>query len=165
MSPNLNRSPQPQPLPPPPPPLPPPTTNPKPTEPNQPQTTHTREPQQTIQPPYLSKWSRAQIQNAVDNGQAVSIYVENIQCNWKPVDICKIMSKYGEVMDVYVPMKRTKRGLKFCFVRSKGIKDIQRLLYDINRIHVETGIIRANMARERKQHRQPTAAHRFDPRI
>ncbi|KAJ4840142.1 hypothetical protein Tsubulata_018028 [Turnera subulata] len=100
MSPHLNR-----PTPPPPPPLP------KNTEPHHTQSnnTYTQEPQQNITQSYFSKWSREQVQHAIENGQAVSIYVKNIQSNWNPVDIFKIMSKYGEVMDVYIPMKRTNK--------------------------------------------------------
>ncbi|KAJ4841099.1 hypothetical protein Tsubulata_044746 [Turnera subulata] len=67
-------------------------------------------------------------------------------------------------MDVYIPMKRTNKGMKFCFVRFKGgIKDIQRLLSDINRVYVESGSIRANVARERKQSRQPPQINRHIP--
>ncbi|KAJ4824966.1 hypothetical protein Tsubulata_031050 [Turnera subulata] len=59
------------------------------------------------------------------------------------------MSKYGEVVDVYVPQKRSRSGKRFGFVRFRGVRDLQRLLYDVNRVHVETGVIRASVAQMR----------------
>ncbi|KAJ4823456.1 hypothetical protein Tsubulata_019688 [Turnera subulata] len=100
--------------------------------------------------PFFSKWNREQVQRAVDSGEAVSLYVENFAPEWKPVDIYRIMSKYGEVMDVFVPRKKTRQGKIFCFVRFRGVKDVQRLINDVNRIHVEEGVIVANLARRRE---------------
>ncbi|KAJ4828853.1 hypothetical protein Tsubulata_045304 [Turnera subulata] len=100
---------------------------------------------------YFGKWSRIQVQNAIENGQAVSLYVENIPTSWTPSDIYRITSKYGEVMDVYVPKKKSRQGKRFCFGRFRVVRDIQRLLFDINRIYVEKGPIRANVARVRSK--------------
>ncbi|KAJ4825577.1 hypothetical protein Tsubulata_006514 [Turnera subulata] len=115
-----------------------------------PQHTH----QSQTQTPFFSKWSPKQIESAIANGQAISLYVENIPAEWSPTETYRIMSKYGEVMDVYIPMKRTRRGQRFCFVRFRGVRDTQRLLYDVNRIFMEVGPIRANIARERSGARQ-----------
>ncbi|KAJ4844558.1 hypothetical protein Tsubulata_031304 [Turnera subulata] len=60
--------------------------------------------------PYFSKWSRQQVQRAMDNGQLHSLYVENLPKNWKQTDVYRIMSKYGEVVDVYIPNKRSRSG-------------------------------------------------------
>ncbi|KAJ4843138.1 hypothetical protein Tsubulata_039728 [Turnera subulata] len=100
-------------------------------------------------PSYFLKWSREIVQRATDNGDAVSLYVENIAEAWEPANVYRIMSKYGEVMDVYVPSKRARNGLRFCFVRFRGVRDLQRLLGDVNRIQVEQGRVRANLAKGR----------------
>ncbi|KAJ4836543.1 hypothetical protein Tsubulata_013591 [Turnera subulata] len=104
--------------------------------------------------PYFSKWTRERVKQAIDSGEAVSLYVENISSEWEPMDVFRIMSKYGEVMDVYVPGKKTRQGCRFCFVRFWGINDIRRLIQDVQRVSVEEGNIRANLARQR-QYRRP----------
>ncbi|KAJ4840861.1 hypothetical protein Tsubulata_039826 [Turnera subulata] len=64
------------------------------------------------------------------------------------------MSKYGEFMDVYIPSKRMRNGLRLCFVHFRGIGDVQRLLNDVIQIYVATGKLRASVARERRSTRQ-----------
>ncbi|KAJ4835032.1 hypothetical protein Tsubulata_026439 [Turnera subulata] len=85
------------------------------------------------------------------------------------MDVHRILSKYGEVIDVYVPRKRNREGRRFGFVRFRGVGDINRLLYDVNKIHIEDGVIRANIAKDRSQQRDkkllPTRApntHRLE---
>ncbi|KAJ4827869.1 hypothetical protein Tsubulata_020361 [Turnera subulata] len=90
----------------------------------------------------------------MDNGQEINLYVENLPSSWESTNIYRIMSKYGEVIDVYVPVKKIRQGKRFCFVRFRGIGDMQCLLDDANRIHVEKCLIRANMARQRMQNWQ-----------
>ncbi|KAJ4835672.1 hypothetical protein Tsubulata_036526 [Turnera subulata] len=101
------------------------------------------------QPPYLSRWSRTQVQQAINNGEVVTLYVENLAMVWKPMDIHRILSKYGEVVDVYVPNKRNKERKRFGFVRYRGIKDTQRLLMDVNKVQTEEGVLKENVARTR----------------
>ncbi|KAJ4823613.1 hypothetical protein Tsubulata_028239 [Turnera subulata] len=48
------------------------------------------------------------VQQAINNGEVVSLYVENLPDTWNPIEIHRILSKYGEVVDVYVPQKRNK---------------------------------------------------------
>ncbi|KAJ4845338.1 hypothetical protein Tsubulata_045400 [Turnera subulata] len=107
--------------------------------------------------PYFSKWSRRQVQGAMDNGLLHSLYVKNLSETWKPTDIYRIMSKYREAVDVYVPNKRTRSGKRFGFVRFRGILDLQRLLSDVNRVHVEEGVVRASVARLRNRGPSPVA--------
>ncbi|KAJ4823262.1 hypothetical protein Tsubulata_022733 [Turnera subulata] len=102
-------------------------------------------------PPYFSKWSRGVVQRAIENGDAVNLYVESIREDWEPADIYRIMSKYGEVMDVSVPAKRARNGRRFCFVRFRGVKNLQRLLSDVNRVQVDQGCVRANIAKGRNR--------------
>ncbi|KAJ4838608.1 hypothetical protein Tsubulata_043639 [Turnera subulata] len=101
--------------------------------------------------PYFSKWSRQQVQGAMDNGILLSLYVENLAEQWKPTDVYRIMSKYGEVVDVYIPNRQSRSRKRFGFVRFRGIGDVQRLLNDVNRVQVGDGVVRANIARRRNQ--------------
>ncbi|KAJ4827208.1 hypothetical protein Tsubulata_016801 [Turnera subulata] len=100
-------------------------------------------------PTYFSKWSRQFVQTAIDNFQVVSLYVENFPPSWTPTEVHWIFSKYGEVVDVYIPMKGTRSGHHFGFVRYRRGGDIHRLLVDANRIQVENGTLRVNVSRER----------------
>ncbi|KAJ4841199.1 hypothetical protein Tsubulata_027269 [Turnera subulata] len=99
--------------------------------------------------PYFSKWSRHQVQRAMENGQVQSLYVENLSLRWTPTDIYRIMSRHGDVVDVYIPNKQSRSGLRFGFVRFQGVRDLQGLLAAVNRVQVENGSVKANIARRR----------------
>ncbi|KAJ4843909.1 hypothetical protein Tsubulata_034434 [Turnera subulata] len=115
--------------------------------------------------PYFSRWSRDKVHHAIANGEAVSLYVENLPTDWKPMDIHCVLSKYGEVIDVYVPGKRNIARKRFGFVRFRGIRDTQRLLADVNRVQGDDWVLRANIARERKVARpRPHLLSRHPPR-
>ncbi|KAJ4832279.1 hypothetical protein Tsubulata_012226 [Turnera subulata] len=116
-----------------------------PTQPNIPDTTDPKKPSV----PYFSKWSRQQVLKAMANGQVHSLYVQNMSPSWSPTDVYRIMSKYGEVVDVYIPRKAAESGQRFGFVRFKSNCDLQRLLSDVNRVQTENGVVQANIARDR----------------
>ncbi|KAJ4834677.1 hypothetical protein Tsubulata_023437 [Turnera subulata] len=99
--------------------------------------------------PYFSRWSQKQVQQAITNGDVLTLYVENLSTAWKPMDVHRILSKYGEVVDVYVPKKRNKERKRFGFVRYRGIRNTHHLLMDVNRVQTEEGVLMANVARER----------------
>ncbi|KAJ4835156.1 hypothetical protein Tsubulata_009742 [Turnera subulata] len=120
--------------------------------------------------PYFSKWSREKVQQAINAGDAISLYIENLAEAWKPVDIHRILSKYSEVIDVYVPWRRNRVGRRFGFVRYRRVVDVQRLLNAVNRVQVEKGALRANLAKDRMVHKQmksrkPPASLGSDPRV
>ncbi|KAJ4848849.1 hypothetical protein Tsubulata_013648 [Turnera subulata] len=75
-----------------------------------------------------------QVIRAMANGQVFSLYVQNIPNQWAPSEVYRIMSKYGEVVDVYIPRKVARNGQGFGFVRFRSNCDLQRLLSDVNRI-------------------------------
>ncbi|KAJ4841490.1 hypothetical protein Tsubulata_011841 [Turnera subulata] len=116
-------------------------------------------------PLYFSKWSRKQVQDAMDNGQAISLYVERLAAQWTPTDVYRVMSKYGEVVDVYISNRLSRAGRRFGFVRFRKMGDVQRLLADVNRVQVEGGTVRANLARSRtharpqKSQKEPLQSH------
>ncbi|KAJ4827490.1 hypothetical protein Tsubulata_006837 [Turnera subulata] len=124
-----------------------PNANPN-TNQQQTKTQHDQQEQIAYKAPYFSKWSRTQFQNAMANGQVISIYVEKISVSWSPLDLYRIMSKYGEVMDVYIPRKMNRQGKKFCFVRFRVVADAQRLLSNIQRMHVEKDTVKVQANNE-----------------
>ncbi|KAJ4840697.1 hypothetical protein Tsubulata_044983 [Turnera subulata] len=94
--------------------------------------------------PYFSNLSREKVQQAIDAGDAISLYIENLAEAWKPVDIHRILSK--------------------------GVADVQRLLNAVNRVQVEKGALRANLSKDRMVHKQmksrkPPASLGSDPRV
>ncbi|KAJ4849716.1 hypothetical protein Tsubulata_041648 [Turnera subulata] len=87
--------------------------------------------------PYFSRWSREHVRQAIANQQVIILYVTILHVVWKPVDIHRVLSKYGEVIDVYEPRKRNMERKRFGFVRFRGIRDTQRLLADVNRVQID----------------------------
>ncbi|KAJ4822701.1 hypothetical protein Tsubulata_044696 [Turnera subulata] len=96
------------------------------------------------------------INAAVNNHEVTSTYVENLPDRWIPTDIHLVLSKFGEVIDVYLPVKRAKNGKRFGFVRFKGCHDAKRLLESISSVVADNGNLCAQLARERKQERAST---------
>ncbi|KAJ4839075.1 hypothetical protein Tsubulata_032280 [Turnera subulata] len=90
-------------------------------------------------PLYFSKWSRKYIENALNNMEAISIYVENLSTRWLPTDIHLFLSKYGNILDVFLPNKPTKSGIKFGFVRFCNPGNINHIVDNINKTPVENG--------------------------
>ncbi|KAJ4836489.1 hypothetical protein Tsubulata_048700 [Turnera subulata] len=86
---------------------------------------------------------------------------------WTAVELHRILSKYGKVIDVFIPSKRTKSGKRFSFVRFRACHDIQRLILSINRIKVGNGFLQALIARSRVQNHQnhPSVSNNPTPPI
>ncbi|KAJ4823054.1 hypothetical protein Tsubulata_027791 [Turnera subulata] len=101
-------------------------------------------------PLHFSKWSRKVIHSAIENNLAVSIYVANIPLRWLPTDVHLLMSRFGEVLDVFIPQKRNKQGKRFAFVRFRNNIDTQHLLRRITSVEVDGTALVANIARGRK---------------
>ncbi|KAJ4824499.1 hypothetical protein Tsubulata_019399 [Turnera subulata] len=68
-----------------------------------------------------------------------------------------ILSKYGEVVDIYIPAKRTKNGKRFGFARFRACYDTQKLMTSNNLIKVGNGHLQSLFAhdRTRPQPRDP----------
>ncbi|KAJ4836606.1 hypothetical protein Tsubulata_030139 [Turnera subulata] len=97
-------------------------------------------------PQNFSKWSRKHVQSIMDSHLATNLYIDNLPLQWTAVELHRILSKYGEVIDVFIPSKRTKSGKRFGFVRFRACHDIQRLIFSINRIKVGNGFLQALIA-------------------
>ncbi|KAJ4833670.1 hypothetical protein Tsubulata_022888 [Turnera subulata] len=114
---------------------------------------------QAPKPLHFSKWSRSRIQNFINNQKVVNLYVDNLPLQWSAVELHLIFSKFGEVIDVYIPAKKAKNGKRFCFARFSGCQDTPRLISSINHIRVGNGFLHALIARSRT-HQQKTTVHK-----
>ncbi|KAJ4830423.1 hypothetical protein Tsubulata_023053 [Turnera subulata] len=70
-------------------------------------------------PNHFSRWSRKHVSDAINNDQILNVYVENIHSRWTSIDIHLILTKFGEILDVYITAKLSKLGKRFSFVRFK----------------------------------------------
>lgn len=53
----------------------------------------------------------------------INLYFSDFSEEWKLGDMWKSFGAYGNVIDVFVPVKRAKNGSHFGFVRFKGVRD------------------------------------------
>ncbi|KAJ4844149.1 hypothetical protein Tsubulata_020601 [Turnera subulata] len=119
--------------------------------------------------PYFSKWSRKQVESAIDSQSVTSFYVENLPRRWVPADVYMVLMKYGEVVDVFIPQKESKSGRRFGFVRFQNKGDNGQILNAINKLEVDGGTLRANVARDRNKpinqthHKQLNRNHNTAP--
>ncbi|KAJ4846665.1 hypothetical protein Tsubulata_038014 [Turnera subulata] len=103
----------------------------------------------TPKPQQSSKWNRKQIANITESQHVTNLYIQNLPLQWSAVELHFILSKFGEVIDVFIPSKRTKNDKRFGFVRYRACRDIQRLISSINLIKVANGSLQALIARGR----------------
>ncbi|KAJ4833681.1 hypothetical protein Tsubulata_040436 [Turnera subulata] len=83
----------------------------------------------------------------MENNQLVSIYIENLPQRWTITDIILVLSKFGVVMDVFIPNKTSVRGARFGFVRFENNGNINSLVDNINSVVVDNQYLKANVAR------------------
>ncbi|KAJ4845646.1 hypothetical protein Tsubulata_049341 [Turnera subulata] len=88
----------------------------------------------------------------MDNYEVMSFYVENFPDRWTAIDVHLVLAKYGDIVDVYIPV----RGKRFGFVRCKSISDLNMLLASLNSVAVDEGTLKASRANNRISHRNRT---------
>ncbi|XP_022106705.1 serine/arginine-rich splicing factor 10-like isoform X2 [Acanthaster planci] len=63
-----------------------------------------------------------------------SLYVRNIPDHARPDDIRQIFSKYGPIMDVYIPVDHyTREPRGFCYVQFEYVRDAEEAMYGLDR--------------------------------
>ncbi|KAJ4832058.1 hypothetical protein Tsubulata_009189 [Turnera subulata] len=102
-------------------------------------------------PAYFSKWSREYVQRAVDDCKAITVFVEGLITQWGPLDMFKAMSRFGTVIDIFIPGRPKWNGIRYGFVRFVNVRNIVEVLARINSSLGAVGEIRANVARERRK--------------
>ncbi|KAJ4849858.1 hypothetical protein Tsubulata_014624 [Turnera subulata] len=64
----------------------------------------------------------------VENNLVLSIYVTNLPACWLPMDLHLVMSRFGEVFDVFIPRKPNRNAKRYAFVRFKNNASPQYLI-------------------------------------
>ncbi|GJV04923.1 RNA-directed DNA polymerase, eukaryota, reverse transcriptase zinc-binding domain protein [Tanacetum coccineum] len=76
-----------------------------------------------------------------------SVFVTNFPETCSSRDLWKVCNDYGSVVDVFIPVKKSKAGKRFAFVRFIKVKDLDRLVVNLCTIWIGRFHIHANVAR------------------
>ncbi|KAL3613488.1 Splicing factor [Castilleja foliolosa] len=76
-----------------------------------------------------------------------SVFVSNFPEDWNEKDIFEWLRRYGKIVNIHIPKKRTKKGRTFAFVDFIGESNIGSLANDIDKMWIGLRKIRANVAR------------------
>ncbi|GKA72483.1 RNA-directed DNA polymerase, eukaryota, nucleotide-binding alpha-beta plait domain protein, partial [Tanacetum coccineum] len=74
-----------------------------------------------------------------------SVFVTNFPETCSSRDLWKVCNDYGSVVDVFIPVKKSKAGKRFAFVRFIKVKDLDRLVANhctiwIGRFHIYANV-------------------------
>ncbi|GJZ00356.1 RNA-directed DNA polymerase, eukaryota, reverse transcriptase zinc-binding domain protein [Tanacetum coccineum] len=81
------------------------------------------------------------------NRISTSIFVSNFPDSFSAKDLFSSCKKFGHVVDSYIPLKRTKEGKRFGFVRFINVFNVDRLVNNLCTIWVGRLKLHANIAR------------------
>ncbi|GJX55522.1 RNA-directed DNA polymerase, eukaryota [Tanacetum coccineum] len=87
-----------------------------------------------------------------------SMFVMNFPDHFTARDLWNVCLAYGNVIDVYIPLKKSKAGKKFAFVRFIKVDNLERLIRNlctiwIGRFHLHANVVR--FQREPSTHSSP----------
>ncbi|KAJ4841713.1 hypothetical protein Tsubulata_002994 [Turnera subulata] len=108
----------------------------------------------------FSKYSRKLIQRAIEDGRVVSVFVEKIPSGWQSSDLYRELSKAGTVMDVFIPGKLSRNGIRFGFVKFENRGGVTTIIDYINKSC--NGMLHANIAKNRSWKSTPGNSSRPD---
>ncbi|GJZ56571.1 RNA-directed DNA polymerase, eukaryota [Tanacetum coccineum] len=86
-----------------------------------------------------------------------SVFVTNFPGHFSAQDIWKVCNAYGKVIDVYIPLKKSKAGKKFAFVRFIKVDNLDRLIGNLCTIWIGRFHLHANPVRFQRESRVSTA--------
>ncbi|GKC00696.1 RNA-directed DNA polymerase, eukaryota, partial [Tanacetum coccineum] len=78
---------------------------------------------------------------------STSIYVTNFPESFSAKDLFHTCSKYGHVVDSFIPVKKSKEGKRFGFVRFINVFSVDRLVGNLCTIWIGRNKLEANIAR------------------
>nr|GEU97761.1 RNA-directed DNA polymerase, eukaryota, reverse transcriptase zinc-binding domain protein [Tanacetum cinerariifolium] len=78
---------------------------------------------------------------------STSVFITNFPDMFSAKDLFNTCKQYGHVVDAFIPIKRTKAGKRFCFVRFIKIFDVERLVNNLCTVWVGRFKLHANIAR------------------
>ncbi|KAJ9560359.1 hypothetical protein OSB04_005519 [Centaurea solstitialis] len=91
------------------------------------------------------------------NGRASTFFFTNFPDSWDSKGFWKLFQSYGNVVDVYISVRRNKEGNRFGFVRFLGMIDLIRLEKELSEIWIGRCKLRVNLA---KFHRRKSGSDR-----
>ncbi|GKC09006.1 RNA-directed DNA polymerase, eukaryota, partial [Tanacetum coccineum] len=86
-----------------------------------------------------------------------SVFVTNFPNHFSAQDLWKVCNAYGKVIDVYIPLKKSKAGKKFAFVRFIKVDNLDRLIGNLCTIWIGRFHLHANPVRFQRESRVSTA--------
>ncbi|GJZ41695.1 RNA-directed DNA polymerase, eukaryota [Tanacetum coccineum] len=78
---------------------------------------------------------------------SISIYVSNLPETFSAKDLFHACNKYGHVVDSFIPLKRSKEGKRFGFVKFINVSNVERLVGNLCTVWVGRYKLQANKAR------------------
>nr|GEY04471.1 RNA-directed DNA polymerase, eukaryota [Tanacetum cinerariifolium] len=76
-----------------------------------------------------------------------SVFITNFPDHFSARDLWNVCVAYGKVIDVYIPLKKSKAGKKFAFVRFMKVDNVDRLIENLCTIWIGSYCLRANPVR------------------
>ncbi|GJZ04852.1 RNA-directed DNA polymerase, eukaryota [Tanacetum coccineum] len=78
---------------------------------------------------------------------SILIYVSNLPETFSAKDLFHACNKYGHVVDSFIPLKRSKEGKRFGFVKFINVSNVERLVGNLCTVWVGRYKLQANKAR------------------
>nr|GEW73697.1 hypothetical protein [Tanacetum cinerariifolium] len=82
-----------------------------------------------------------------------SVFITNFPEHFSSSDLWRVCNTYGKVVDVYIPLKKSKAGKKFAFVRFISIANLDRLIGNLCTIWIGRLHLHANQVRFQRNHK------------
>nr|GEW39854.1 nucleotide-binding alpha-beta plait domain-containing protein [Tanacetum cinerariifolium] len=82
---------------------------------------------------------------------STSIYVTNFPESFSAKDLFQVCKQYGHVIDSFIPVKKSKEGKRFGFVRFINVFNVDRLVGNLCTIWVNRLKLQANLARFQRE--------------
>ncbi|GKE05812.1 RNA-directed DNA polymerase, eukaryota [Tanacetum coccineum] len=84
-----------------------------------------------------------------------SVFVTNFPEHFTARNLWNVCTAYGKVFDVYIPLKKSKAGKKFAFVRFLKVDNLERLIENLCTIWIGRFRLHANPVRFHREARAP----------
>ncbi|CAH1422791.1 unnamed protein product [Lactuca virosa] len=103
----------------------------------------------------------------VNTSMETTFYVSNIPNDYRLAEIRSPFTKFGQVVDVFIPPKKNRNGKHFAFIRFNRVKDELALENALQGIKCNENVLKVNLGKHRrnsskaltnathKQHLQP----------
>nr|GFA12013.1 nucleotide-binding alpha-beta plait domain-containing protein [Tanacetum cinerariifolium] len=94
---------------------------------------------------------------------STSVFVANFPDSFGAKDLWNTCKQYGQVIDAYIPYRRSKVGKRFGFVRFINVLDVDRLVNNLYTVWVGRHKLQANIPRfQREPLKRHSSLHNID---